>query len=214
MPSLQHLQLLSPSRDPVATAAEVAALSSSSNLTYLSLGDSEYWELPPAAYDSWFPAGSQCPHLQHLDVGVSVLGNTAAVQRMISACLGLKQLELQDPESRWLQLESASVLPSLQALSGLTGLTWLSVKGYALPQGGIINPAVVDAWSHWSSLQELELTFRRNQPEDLLVLSQLRSLHKLSIYVDDDELGFALDLLSTQVGPCCLVAEMHELRVV
>jgi len=77
MPSLQHLQLQSYCKDtPVATAAEVAALSASSNLTYLSLGDSEYCALPPAAYDSWFPPGRHCPYLQHVDVGVWVLGNT------------------------------------------------------------------------------------------------------------------------------------------
>jgi len=90
MPSLQHLRLQSELQSefegPVVTAAEVAAVSAWSNLTYLSLGDSEYCALPPAAYDSWFPAGCQCPHLQHVNMGVWVLGNTAAVQRMASAC--------------------------------------------------------------------------------------------------------------------------------
>jgi len=188
MPNLEHLLLQSWPEDPVATSAEVAALSASSNLTYLSLGYSEYCLLAPAECDTWFPAGRHCPLLQHLDMGVWVLGNSAAVQRMVSACPGLQELELRDPDCdledsdlNAMGLESANVAASLQALTNLTSLTHLRVDAYDLPEGSCISPAVVKAWSHWTNLQQLELEFRCRKLEDVLVLTQLRSLHNLDI---------------------------------
>jgi len=182
MPGLQHLELRSGYRQPVATAAEVAALSASSNLTYLSLSSGEYGALPQAAYDSWFPAGCQCPYLQHVDVGVGLLGNTAAVQRMASACPGLKELELQNPDFPEVHLESANVVASLHALANLTSLTGLRVEGRDLPKGSCISPTVIAAWSRWTSLQQLELYhLEYRKLVDVLVLTQLRSLRTLSI---------------------------------
>jgi len=179
MPSLQYLHLRSDWQTPVATAAEVAALSASSNLTYLSLGDGEYYVLPPAAYDSWFPPGRQCPYLQHVDMGVGVLGNTAAVQRMASACPGLKELELLDPNTTDMRLESACVAASLQALTNFTALTRLHVDGGELPVGACIYQAVIGSWRQWTHLQELEMQVTYRSLEDVLVLTQLRSLRGL-----------------------------------
>jgi len=204
MPNLEHLQLQSNWEHPVATAAEVAALSASSNLTYLSLGYSEYCALPPAAYDTWFPAGRHCPLLQHLDMGVWVLGNTAAVQRMVSACPGLQELELQDPDRDLedadlteMGLESSNVLASLQALTNLTSLTRFCVDGYDLPEGACFNSSVVNAWSHWTNLQQLELECSCKKLEDVLVLTQLRSLRKLGI---SRRIGGQCDTLCLKVG--------------
>jgi len=120
---------------------------------------------------------------------------------MARACPGLKELELADPDEINMRLESACVAASLQALTNLTSLTRLRVKDRALPEGSCISPAVIDAWSQWSSLQRLELTIQCNQVEDLLVLSQLRSLHKLLVTIHDGGLRCARELLNIQVGP-------------
>jgi len=202
MPGLQHLELRSGYGDPVVTAAEVAALSASSNLTHLSLGDGEYCALPPAAYDSWFPPGRQCPHLQHLDMGVWVLGSTAAVQRMVSACPGLRELELLSIGSDGMQVESACVAASLQALTNLTSLTSLHVQGRALPEGTCISTAVVNAWSQWTSLQQLDLCLQYSKLEDVLVLTQLRSLRTLNIH---GNAGCQYDSLEIKVSRPCKV---------
>jgi len=205
MPNLQHLNLESDAEDPLVTAAEVAALSASSNLTHLSLCCSEYCALPPSAYDTWFPYGCQCPHLQYLHIGVWVLGNTAAVQRMVSACPGLRDLQLlalHCPSGDDADMESACVAASLQALTDLTGLTLLLMECRGLPQGVTIRSDVVNAWSQWTSLQTLyleELDYR--QVEDVLCLSQLRSLRKLEIR-GSDECPLTLNL---QVGRPCKV---------
>jgi len=209
MPKLEQLQLQSDCDDPpVATAAEVAALSASSNLTHLSLGYSEYCALPPAAYGSWFPAGRHCPYLQHVVMGVGVLGNTAAVQRMASACPGLKELVLLSPTDQEMEdLESAQcVAASLQVLTGLTDLTRVRVGGRDLPEGSCISPAVIDAWSQWSNLQQLELDLKYNKLVDVLQLSQLRSLRTLSI--NPPTQGSSEDLserLNIQVRMLCKV---------
>jgi len=194
----------------------VAALSASSNLTCLSLGCSEYRLLLPAAYDTWFPAGSRCPYLEHVDLGVQVLGNTAAVQRMARACPGLKELELADPffeepeepedaDLTHMGLDSAIVAASLQALTNLTSLACLRVEGYLQLNGACISPAVIDAWSHWTSLQELELFLMYSELEDLLVLTQLRSLRLLNIDASD---GCQTDKLTIQVGMPCKVGKL------
>jgi len=203
MPSLQHLQLQSEYEDPMATAAEVAALSASSNLTYLSLGGSEYCALSPAAYDSWFPVGHLCPYLAYVDVGEWVLGNTAAVQRMVSACPRLKDLELHSASHPGNQLESTCVAASLQALTNFTALTCLRVDGAQLPVGVCISPAVISAWSQMTSLQQLELQFQAewwpSHMQDVLRLTQLRSLRVLYLedYTEDKDVA---TLLGVKVG--------------
>jgi len=203
MPSLQHLELQSEYEDPMATAAEVAALSASSNLTYLSLDGSEYCALPPAAYDSWFPVGHHCPYLEHVDMGEWVLGNTAAVQRMVSACPGLKELELRSAAHSGDQPESTCVAASLQALTNLTALTRMCVDGRQLPDGVCISPAVISAWSQMTSLQRLELQFQAewwpSHMQAMLRLTQLRSLRELYLedHTEDNDVA---TLLGVKVG--------------
>jgi len=218
MPSLQHLELHSGYNDPVATAAEMAALSASYNLTYLSLFDSEYCALPPAAYDTWFPVGRQCPYLQRVNMGVWVLGNTTAVQQMVSACPGLKELELLGARADGMHVESACIVASLQALTNFTNLTRLHLEGRDLPEGSCISPAVIDAWSQWTSLQQLDLYLSYKKLEDVLVLTQLRSLRTLSI---SGNAGCQYDYLEILVGkaglcigvlvptPICCVGQCH-----
>jgi len=94
-------------------------------------------------------------------------------------------------------VESACVAASLQALTKLTSLTRLRVHGYGLPEGCCISPTVVNAWSHWTSLRDLDLAFNNRKLEDVLVLTQLRSLRALSI---DGGLCCQHDRLEVQVG--------------
>lgn len=110
------------------------------------------------------------------------------------------RLDLMSFTQEDIQVVPARVAASLRALTNLTALTCLCVQGHDLPEGSCISPAVIRAWSHWTNLQELQLGLRYQKLEDLLMLSQLRSLRVLSIDGSDDGRN---DSLEIQVGRPC-----------
>jgi hypothetical protein len=85
-----------------AQASACAALTASSQLTYLQVSAVEEQPLPPAALQHMFPAGKQLPLLQHVTLSCdgpdAEAGHaTAAELRLLfSACPGLSSLDITD----------------------------------------------------------------------------------------------------------------------
>jgi len=142
-------------------------------------------------------------------MGEWVLGNTAAVQRMVSACPGLQELGLHSAGTSGDQPDTACVAASLQALTGLTALTCLCVDGAQLPVGVCFSAGVVAAWSQLTSLQQLELQVQAEwwpgHMRDVLCLTQLRSLRELELEECDEGAFFGDTLLAVKVGTGCLL---------
>lgn len=101
MRKLQHLSVISQQSGLTdAQASEFAALTASSQLTYLQVAAVEGQPMPAAALQHMFPAGKQLPLLQHVSLSCDEAGAEAGhctgadLRSMFSACPGLCSLDV------------------------------------------------------------------------------------------------------------------------
>jgi hypothetical protein len=183
-----------------ATSAEATALTALSQLVELTV------RVEPASGQlqdcgCLFPPGLQLQHLTVLDIRADLLSSTAAYQRAVSCCPGLRKIFLKWPDNNffghlagdepvaaipWQEGEQDDrVAAGLAAWSGLRGLRelWLTARAHHFP-----------VWSSLATLTQLtklavHLTARpgwslQDARDDVLQLAACRQLRSLSIYCE------------------------------
>lgn len=199
------------------TAAEAAALTSSSQLVSLKLSDKP-GQLHPEAYASLFPPGRQLNHLTTLWISADILSHAAALHQAGSCCPNLQNIRFHWPEPcsqdiasdfgfPWEAGEVDLVAQGLEAMSG-----WSQLRSQRLEARG--QQFTTPVWKALGTLSQLTSLHVHCMPErrigvshsDAMHLEGCRGLRSLGIFTEDYGIAWVLDIRST-VSFCAFDSE-------
>lgn len=205
-PSCKHLALPdaeeASSELLIASAADVAALTASSQLTHLSL---EPGLLRAAEYAQLFPTGRKLPHLVDLSVGMALLSSCEAMRRMAAACDALETVTFNSSILPGEAVEQslpgsgspAAEVHSWEPLQLLSNLKWLDLD----LRGQHVSQKAWQCLGRVTQLEHLQLgTVVLECLDGLMQLTQLCRLEDFAADVDDGYISMDLRVSTSASG--------------